>query len=109
MNIKVTHKMNPGVPGISWITQRWLESAIGSSQFHNQGGMETLDEWVDKGPLYTYSTLRDPADRSTNVIVNSQFSVAPQNASVFLFYSCRKVATIEIDNGAVVRVEINDQ
>jgi hypothetical protein len=95
--------------GIDFYTQRWMESMLHSGQYWVPGGPEPIDDWMDKGPIHIFPTLRDPVDRSTNVVVNAFFTKAPQNASVLCFYMSRKVATIMVDNGSVQQVDVQDQ
>lgn len=90
-------------------TQRWMESALHSGQFWAPGGPEAKQEWWDKGPIHIFPTLRDPVDRSTNVVVNAYFAKAPVNACILLFSMSRKVATIMVANGQVQQVDVQDQ
>lgn len=109
-----TYNMYPvqnSTPGLytDYYTQRWLESSLHSGQHWTPGGPEDIQTWWDKGPLHIFPTLRDPVDRSTNLVVNAFFNKAPVNAAVLLFSMSRKVATIMVDNGSVQQVDVQDQ
>jgi hypothetical protein len=95
--------------GVAYLTQRWLESAMATGQYWAPGGPEPFQDWLTKGPIYVFPTLRDPTDRSTNLVVNAQFSNTPAAANCFLFTMSRKVATIRVANGAVQEVDVQDQ
>lgn len=95
--------------GVSYLTQRWLESVMATGQYWAPGGPEPFKEWLTKGPLYIFPTLRDPTDRSTNLVVNCQFQNSPPAVNCFVFTMSRKVATIRVANGAVQEVDVQDQ
>jgi hypothetical protein len=99
------------VAGTSFQVQRWAESQLATGLFHDPGGPEPIEVWLSKGPLYVFPTLKDPTDRSTNVIVNTQFASgkAPDTAMCILFSMCRKVATVRVANGMVQEVDVADQ
>jgi len=90
-------------------TQRYLETQIATGALWMPGGCEPIQKWWDKGVIDVFPTLRDPVDRSTNVVVNAYFSAAPPNATCLLFSMCRKVATIRVANGSVQEVDVQDQ
>lgn len=102
---------NPAVGQVQtdFYTQRWLESALATGQFFMPGGPESKLNWMTKGPIHVFPTLRDPTDRSTNVMVNATFQNAPIQAVMMLFSMCRKVATIRVADGAVQEVDVQDQ
>jgi hypothetical protein len=100
---------NASPNGVAYQTQRWLESAMATGQYWAPGGPEPFQVWLTKGPLYVFPTLRDPTDRSTNLVVNAQFSNTPPAANCFVFTMSRKVATIRVANGAVQEVDVQDQ
>jgi hypothetical protein len=101
--------VTPTPNGVAYLTQRWLESAMATGQYWAPGGPEPFEDWLTKGPIYVFPTLRDPTDRSTNLVVNAQFSNTPAAANCFLFTMSRKVATIRVANGAVQEVDVQDQ
>ncbi len=107
--IKGTQGIGGAPNGVAYQTQRWLESCMATGQYWAPGGPEPFDYWLTKGPLYVFPTLRDPTDRSTNLVVNAQFSNTPPAANCFVFTMSRKVATIRVANGAVQEVDVQDQ
>lgn len=108
-NIKGSATRGTSPNGVAYLTQRWLESCMATGQYWAPGGPEPFAEWLTKGPIYVFPTLRDPTDRSTNLVVNAQFSSTPPAANCFVFTMSRKVATIRIANGAVQEVDVQDQ
>ena len=107
--VKGSFAFNGSPNGVAYLTQRWLESAMATGQYWAPGGPEPFAEWLTKGPIYVFPTLRDPTDRSTNLVVNAQFTNTPPAANCFVFTMSRKVATIRIANGAVQEVDVQDQ
>ena len=58
----------------------------------------------------TYLTPRDGSDRSTRILVNSQFAAGTDitNMRILCFDHFRSVARIRIQDGQVVQVDLED-
>lgn len=93
----------------AWAVQRWYETSLSSGAAQGIGGFETIDMWMSRGPMYTFATYRDPADRSTNVNVSYTLAQAATNVQVLLFSKSRQVISCTVTNGLVSEVEIQDQ
>src|SRR4051812_32823142 len=44
---------------------------------HKSSGAETYEDWLQRGPIYHYSFVRDASNRSTEVQVTTTFSNLP--------------------------------
>jgi hypothetical protein len=91
-----------------YTTQRYIESLLHSGSYFDAGGSETIQEWQARGPYYYFSWPRDGTDRSTRVNVNFQFGVASPSTRVLLFDHYKAVARIQVSDGRVVDVQVDD-
>lgn len=94
--------------------QRYVESQIYSGAYYDCGGGETIQEWHERGPYYYFSWPRDGTDRSTRTTVSFQFAnnlevAGEQVGRVLLFDHSRKVARIQVQDGRVIDVQVEDQ
>lgn len=100
--------------------QRYVESQIYSGAYYDCGGGETIQEWHERGPYYYFSWPKDGTDRSTRVAVHFGFenplSAPPigggpieQYGRVLLFDHSRKVGRIQVQDGRVIDVQVEDQ
>ena len=90
-----------------YTTQRYAESIIQTGGYFESGGVETLQEWQERGPYYYFTWPRDGADRSTRATVNANFS-AIANARVLLFDHYKSFARITVKDGQVTDVEVQE-
>ncbi len=88
--------------------QRYMDTMIYSNALYESGGCETIQDWHERGAYYYFEWPRDGVDRSTRVIVNYSFNEAISNGSILLFNRLKKVASIKIENGNVVRVQVQE-
>jgi hypothetical protein len=94
-----------------WTIQRYNETQLYTGGYFDCGGAETIEEWHDRGAYYYFSWPRDGTDRSTRVNVHTGFTDAPAsivNARVLLFDHSKKVARVEVRDGRVVNVQLED-
>ena len=92
-------------------TQRYVESMIHSNGYHDTGGAETIEEWNERGQFHHVQVAKDGADRSTKVVVNSQFDSTHadvDNMRLLLFSHSKQVARVQIVDGRVVDVIVQD-
>ena len=98
------------VAGKDYTTQRYIENALYSGGYFDTGGIETLSEWKNRGPYYHFLTPRDGTDSSTRVVVHNQFQVGTNttNMRLLLFSHYKAVARVEVSNGRVVSVQVEE-
>jgi hypothetical protein len=96
------------VAGQDYTVQRYNETQLYSGAYFDSGGAETIEEWHKRGAYYYFSWPRDGTDRSTRVNVHFGFSGAVANGRVLLFDHSRKVARIQVKDGRVIDVQVED-
>lgn len=74
---------------------------------NDAAGVETFDEWLSRGALYSFSFIRDAADRSTEMQLQLTFGAgtAPTNGQVFICAEYRRVVEITQANGMITKVQ----
>ena len=102
------------VAGTDYTTQRYTETQIYSGGYFDTGGVETIQEFHDRGAYYTFQWPKDGTDRSTRVNVHSAFGGAGgpigdvDNMRLLLFDHSKQVARIKIESGRVTSVEVEE-
>ena len=104
---------SPTQSGIDYTTQRYMETQLYSGAYFDSGGSETIEEWHERGSYYYFSVPKDGSDRSTRVTVNQQFTGGDgtadiTNMRVLCFDHSRQVARIQVENGRVISVQLED-
>jgi hypothetical protein len=96
--------------GTDYTTQRYIESQIYNGAYYDSGGAESIVEYRRRGAYYYFSIPRDGTDRSTRVNVNQQFVVGTDttNMRVLLFDHSRQNASIRVQDGRVIDVQLED-
>ena len=84
-------------------TQRYNNTAINCGGYYSEGGWETIEDW-SKSPIHYFEIPKGVNDRSTRVVVNSQFSKQFTTANHVLFDHYKNVVQVNIKNGEVVDV-----
>lgn len=98
-----------GTLGIDYTTQRYIESQIYNGAYYDSGGPESIQEYKARGSYYYFSIPRDGTDRSTRVNVHQQFNAADiTNMRVLLFDHSRQNASIRVQDGRVIDVQLED-
>lgn len=98
-----------GALSTDYTANRYIESNIYSGAFFGVGGCESLQQWQDRGAYHYFATPRDSDDASTRVVVNAGFSGTEMtNTRVLLFEHSRQVARIEMIDGRVQAIALED-
>ena len=84
-------------------TQRYNNTAINCGGYYSEGGWENIEDW-QKSPIHYFEIPKGSQDRSTRVVVNSQFSKSFTSSNHVLFDHYRNVVQVNIKNGEVVDV-----
>jgi hypothetical protein len=101
------------IPGnnLDYTTQRYLETQIQSGNYFDTGGAETIQEYKLRGSYYHFRWARDGSDRSTRVNVYQGFNASQPdiaNTRVLLFAHSKQLARINIQDGRVIDVMLED-
>ena len=111
-----------------WFTQRYLETMWNTGLISTQGGCESFEEWLARGPYYHWVWPRDGGDLSTRFHVflgltskgtteaqqiNSHgydrvLDGQPNVVSILVFDTVARPFMISIRNGNVVSAETSD-
>ena len=96
--------------GVDFTTQRYVESQLSSGAYHDTGGVESLSEWHERGAYYHFKIPRDSTDRSTRVSCHQGFDAGAivTDMRVLLFDHSRQVCMVQIQDGRVTNVELED-
>ena len=100
---------NPGfAANQNYLAQMYFQSQIENHAEDDIGGVETMDQWLQRGPLYCWRFERDASDRSTEVQTQVNYTiVAPmvwQTANLFLCAEYNRATEITTSNGSIVNV-----
>lgn len=87
----------------TFITQQYYENLIATGLLMQNGGCETLEDYVNRGPYY-YQNFPQNGTRATNVQVQSYFSSNVANTTELLFSRYTKQVRIVIQNERVMAV-----
>lgn len=94
---------------VDYTAQRYVESMMNGGNFYSSGSAETIEEWQERGPYYHFLTPKEGTDRSTRLTVNQQFNAADvANMRLLVVDHYRSVAKIDIDNGRVINVQLQE-
>ena len=90
------------------LQQRYLETQLESGLISSQGGAETFEDFVKRGPMYHFSFQRDSEDKSTQVQLATSFRNAPsaitEDFNVFVVAWYSRSVQITTQSGTVVEV-----
>ena len=91
-------------------TQMYINTMINTGLYFSEGGCESIQDWHDRGAFYYYSIQKDGSDRSTQVSVRNSFgnSADVDNLRILLFNHSRSVARVEVFNGRVKSVQVEE-
>lgn len=87
------------------LQQRYLDTQIESGQAFSSGGSETFQQWMESGPMYHYSWLRDKDDRSTQLQIQISFREMEANSNLFVVAHYSRQVEMQIQNGFITSVQ----
>lgn len=93
--------------GKNYLTQLYTQSLMENHLEDDIGGAETMDQWLQCGPLYAWRFERDASDRSVDVQIKIAYTVPPntwQAANLFLCAEYTKAVEITTSNGGITNV-----
>jgi hypothetical protein len=89
------------------LQQRYNDTYQESGLDIEMSGMETLTDWMRRGPFYHFNFSRDVNNRSTEVQVNTVFTAPtgdPTTHRLFIVAWFRNTAQITVANGMITNV-----
>lgn len=90
--------------GVNKLQQRYLDSQIESGQAFSSGGSETFASWLESGPYYHYSFLRDKDDRSTQLQLQINYNQMEANANCFVVAHYTREVQLQVQNGFITNI-----
>lgn len=85
--------------------QRWVQSQYHAQKFHNPGGTESLNEYLDRGAYYHFDFQRDKNDTSTYVNVQIKYnSNIPASTQLFLVAHYTREIDMHYEQGYITQV-----
>jgi hypothetical protein len=83
-----------------------MQSLIETKMEDDRGGAESMNQWLQRGPLYCWSFERDSRDLSTEVQTQVTYTPANawQTANLFLVAEYTRASEITSNNGQIVSV-----
>jgi hypothetical protein len=94
----------------SLLQQMYWQGLVARQSESNPGGSETYNQWLDRGPLYSFYFSRDAASRSTDVQVQIAYNPAPGGVAfattsrLFLIAEHTRTCEITTSQGLVTAV-----
>jgi hypothetical protein len=101
---------NPVGRNTAYLQQFYYQSLIERRSEDSVGGAPSFNEWLTRGPLYSFAFSRDATDRSTDVQLNIAYNdVAPgvafdTTSKLFLVSEYDRCVEISTSNGMVTAV-----
>ena len=88
----------------NYLVHRYVDSLMQANLFHTDGGAESFNDWIRRGPYYHFRWPKDAMETSTRVAVNFKFALpfdAGLEHQVMLFNQWRTAYKISHRNGRV--------
>ena len=67
-------RANALLTGCNYLVHRYVDSLMQADLFHTDGGAESFNDWIRRGPYYHFRWPKDAMETSTRVSVNFKFS-----------------------------------
>lgn len=89
------------------ITQRYLDTQVACGLLGSDGGTESLNDFIDRGPIYHFNFERDADDRSTHLQLQIEYdsaTVAVGSCNIFVCAHYTRTAEVTRTNGMISSV-----
>ena len=92
--------------GVDNTTQVYLSSMLANGGFYSDSGTESIQEFRNAGMYLSYQIPKDGNDRSTDLIVRTEFAAATDvsQMNILMFQHFRMFAEIKIRGGQIISV-----
>jgi hypothetical protein len=70
---------NTATDSQSYLSQLYYQSQLEGDNGFDRGGTETEQEWMERGPYYSFRFVKDESNRATEVMVQAEFTVTAPN------------------------------
>ena len=97
---------NAGAMGLDNTTQVYLSAMLANGGFYTDSGTESLQEFRDAGMYLSYQIPKDGNDRSTDLIVRTEFDggADPTQMNILMFQHFRMFCKVKIRGGQIISV-----
>jgi len=88
----------------NFLVHRYVDSLMQTDLFHTDGGAESFNDWLRRGPYYHFRWPKDSSETSTRVNVNVKFSrpfAQQMQHQIMLFSQWRTAYKIKHKDGRV--------
>jgi hypothetical protein len=87
------------------LQQRYLDTYNESGGIFNDGGTESLADWLQRGPLFHFSFIKDKNERSTQLQLSVDYANAfDKNHNIFVAAWHTSEVEIAVENGMIQNV-----
>lgn len=90
------------------LQQRYMDSMIYSGQYFREGGVESYEDFKRLGPFYYFDWPKPGSNTSTNVRVRFSFSSDQSAGQVLLFHYKTRIMKMDIVDGVLKSVKVDD-
>jgi hypothetical protein len=90
---------------INQLQQRYLDTYNESGGIFSDGGTETLNDWLERGPIYHMSFIKDKNERSTQLQLSVDYLNAfDKNHNIYIAAWHTNEVEIAVENGMIQNV-----
>ena len=89
---------------VNYLQQRYFDTYRECDLLNNPGGIETFNDYLNRGLMVHYSFIRDSNDKSTTVQLSVTVGALPPNTRVYLASWYSRVVQMTTEDGSVVEV-----
>jgi hypothetical protein len=94
--------------GVDRTIQRYYETMHYNGGAHDVGGCEDIQTYHDNGQYFYFAVPKDGSSRATRLNVHQNFSALTVNPNLLVFSYYRSVCQVQIEDGRVVQVQIEN-
>jgi hypothetical protein len=98
------YKNSDGTVGIQTITQRYYDTFSESGFADNIAGVEGLQEYISRGPIYLYTFERASDDHSTQLQLNLTMGNVAKDTNVVMCSFFNRTVDISYSNGMITNI-----
>lgn len=89
---------------VDQLQQRYHDTQMETTMILNQGGAESYEDWLKRGPIMAYNFVSDKNAKATNLQLQIDYSSIETNAKAFIAAFYTRTTGITTQNGQVVSV-----